>query len=121
MYIIINRATMNPDPKEKSLYIPIHRPCPVGNPYHLINTQDQAERDKVCDDYENWFNDQIVNQPEDSDFFKYIELIRKIHRENGKVYLVCFCAPKRCHGETIKRFCEEQDEKENVDGSTKST
>lgn len=72
----------------------------LGNPFKM---QTAADRDTVCDSYERYLMGQVViGNP---------GIIAELHRiarltETGDVSLVCFCAPKRCHCETIKRHVE---------------
>ena len=58
----------------------------------------------MCDKYEEWFNGKVVENDT-----KVMEELRRLYRlaiteEPNDVNLVCFCAPKRCHGDTIARF-----------------
>ena len=39
-------------------------------------------------------------------FTAELERLKKLHVEYGKLRLFCWCAPKRCHAETIKQFLE---------------
>ena len=73
----------------------IGRPSPWGNPY-AIGTN--GTRARVCDLFEEW-----VMEPEQSDLRARAKLELK-----GKD-LVCFCHPKRCHGETWLRIANEQE------------
>ena len=85
---------------KKSEYI--GRGTPLGNPFVMENDS-IAERNRVCDSYEDWFNTEIENKNED-----ILEELRRLYRIAIKEDLVlgCFCYPKRCHGETIKRFLD---------------
>jgi hypothetical protein len=78
----------------------IDRRTPVGNPYPL---DDEAERDKVCDEYENWFNTVGLKDPK---VMAYLNTMKDYLAKHGKIILLCWCSPKRCHGETIKRWLE---------------
>ena len=66
----------------------IGRPSMWGNPFPMRSEQD---RDKVCDQFEAW----VATQP------NLVARAREVLR--GKD-LVCFCAPKRCHGDTWLRI-----------------
>lgn len=71
----------------------------LGNKFIMHN---ESERDKVCDQYELWFYEQIAKQnPDVRDELRRIYLIIK---NNDKVALGCWCAPKRCHLETILNY-----------------
>ena len=73
------------------------RPSPLGNPFPM---RTEADRDRVCDEYQKWFTDNLeVLKPE----------LRKFWikgAKDGELFLGCFCAPKRCHCDTIKAFLE---------------
>lgn len=78
----------------------IGRGSPLGNPFLVVNKED---REDVYNKYEIW-----LEQNENNIEIKN-ELIRlaQIYRDNGnELTLVCFCAPKRCHGETIKKYVQ---------------
>jgi hypothetical protein len=73
----------------------------LGNPFHML---DERGRDDCCDRYEEWFNDQIEGfKPE------LLRLYEMWQRYRG-LRLFCWCAPKRCHAETIKRWLESYEE-----------
>lgn len=73
----------------------------LGNKFIMNN---ELERDKVCDEYEAWFNEQITKQNEL--VLNELRRLYKIYKKYGKLNLFCWCAPKRCHAETIKNFLE---------------
>lgn len=79
----------------------IGRPSPLGNPFYM---KDESMRDIVCDKYEDWFAD-MVNKAEPK-FMEELNRLVLLHKTNGMLTLLCYCAPKRCHGETIKRYIE---------------
>jgi len=75
----------------------------LGNPFPMSS---ESQRDEVCDKYEEYFNEQVnilKNEP-------MLKQLRVIYTQavKGNVNLGCFCAPKRCHCDTIKAFIEEQ-------------
>jgi len=70
-----------------------------GNPFPMKN-KSLEERDRVCDKY-----DERIQWS-----WKYIEPLNKLRELNikyGKLRLFCWCAPLRCHGESIKRMIED--------------
>ena len=69
------------------------RPGPWGNPFAMRN-QSQAERDRVCDAFEQWF----LAQP---------AMVARAKQELKGKHLVCWCAPLRCHCETLARVANE--------------
>lgn len=77
----------------------VDRASILGNPYFMA---DESERDKVCDEYNNWFE-----YEKDGKLKSELLRIRTILQEHGQLRLFCWCAPKRCHAETIKKWLEE--------------
>ena len=76
----------------------IGRGSPYGNPFtHLVNTQATTvvqDRDQACDEFEKW----VSSNP------KFIADVKQNLR--GK-HLVCFCKPKRCHGDYLLKIANE--------------
>ncbi|MCK5127594.1 MAG: DUF4326 domain-containing protein [candidate division Zixibacteria bacterium] len=88
------------DLKPSQIYdIYIDRRSALGNPFIL---KDESQRDLVCDKYYEWFNHKLKQKDEKVMF--NLDVLRDIHRVYGKLRLFCWCAPKRCHGETIKNY-----------------
>lgn len=79
----------------------VDRASVLGNPFHM---QNESQRDKVCDLYEAYFDEKM--QDTSSKFYKEIQRLYRILKEYGKLELFCWCAPKRCHAETIKKYLE---------------
>lgn len=77
----------------------IGRPSILGNPFEM---KAEKDRDKVIAEYREWFKIQIKENPN----FKE-ELIRlyKIALKQ-ELNLICWCAPKACHGDVIKDWIE---------------
>jgi hypothetical protein len=77
----------------------VGRPTPLGNPYVLKREED---RDAVCDAYERWFSAKIEQKDP-----AIVEALRALYARalaSGHLRLACFCAPRRCHAETIARW-----------------
>ena len=69
----------------------------MGNPF-VMKDQSDAERDRVCDEYAVW----IFGRKPDEYTDKVLHRIAE-HVSNGRqVALYCYCAPKRCHCESIR-------------------
>lgn len=77
----------------------IGRPSALGNPFYMAN---ESQRNVVCDKYEVWFKEQILNN--NPKVLAELELIKAKMNSNSPVNLQCFCAPRRCHGDTIANF-----------------
>ncbi len=84
----------------------VDRNSPLGNIFYMVN---EAQRDTVCEQYKEWFDYTVVQSKQLS---SYTELLRlqTLYRQYGRLRLFCWCAPKRCHAETIKDWLEENKE-----------
>lgn len=81
-----NKHYMSKKARHLSTYI--GRPSIWGNPFPL---RKESLRDQVCDQYEVHMAQCLLNGTITDADFKALD---------GK-YLMCFCKPKRCHGDTI--------------------
>jgi hypothetical protein len=103
---IINKHTHNLSRvKQNTVYC--GRGSALGNPYVMQNASEK-ERNRVCDVYETYFN-QKLQAKENNEFMKQLRLIWKLGKAHGTVYLECYCAPRRCHCETIAQFINSHD------------
>lgn len=76
-------------------------PIKYGNPYPM---KDESQRDKVCNDFDIHFDWEMEQNPEfKSLMYELLELAK-----TNDITLVCFCYPKRCHTEKIKKWLDEQ-------------
>tara|TARA_R110000851_G_scaffold25333_2_gene73083 strand:- start:1031 stop:1351 length:321 start_codon:yes stop_codon:yes gene_type:complete len=69
----------------------IGRGSPYGNPFVIGK---DGNRDEVCDKFEQYLMARST-------------LIRQVKTELKGKHLVCFCAPQRCHGDTLVRLANE--------------
>jgi hypothetical protein len=91
--IVVNKNR----PKRKNfIYIPIHRPYPLGNPF-IMRKDD--ERGAVIERYRNSF-DQLYST--NKNFEKAVNEIIIYLLKGDNVALECYCVPKPCHGNVIK-------------------
>ena len=86
---------------EHEWQIRVDRSSVLGNPFHMV---DESQRDKVCDKYETYFKRMVEDTS--TAFYKEIERLYAIFKKYGKLELFCWCAPKRCHAQTIKQYLE---------------
>jgi hypothetical protein len=85
----------------------IGRGSPLGNPYPITKTE---PRDKVIDEYEIYLRGKInAKDP---------VIIKALNQLNENSKLICFCSPKRCHGEVIEKLWKQKIQKENKETST---
>jgi len=73
---------------------------PLASPFHIGPGQN---RDKVLARYRAWLLEHI--EAGDPPIIKELARIKALSKE-GDVRLVCWCAPKRCHGEIIREVLE---------------
>ncbi len=66
----------------------------------------ESMRDEVCDKYEVWFSNKV--KAKDEAVMGMLSKLLKEAHEIGSITLGCYCAPKRCHADTIARYLEEQ-------------
>jgi hypothetical protein len=71
----------------------------LGNPY---SSQQFGGRDEACDLYADWLKDRISCN---STQRKAMRELYDIGRTKD-IDLICFCTPKRCHGDTIKMYLD---------------
>ena len=82
--------------------IKVDRSSILGNPFVM---RSEIERDSVCDKYELYFESKIKNKSER--FLNEILNLINIYKKYNKLRLFCWCSPKRCHAETIKKYIED--------------
>lgn len=80
----------------------IGRGSPLGNPF-IPKDKSDAERNRVCDLYEEYLIKRIENK--DAIIINELRIIQR-KSEAGHVILGCFCFPKRCHGMFIKAIID---------------
>ena len=81
----------------------VDRTSPLGNLFHM---KGEDTRDYVCYKYEVWFEDKLNVMCHQRIIVEFLRL-KVIYEQHGKLRLFCWCAPKRCHAETIKKYIEE--------------
>lgn len=100
----MNKVTIKNLRNSKPQYvwqIRVDRASILGNPYHMSH---ESQRDTVCEQYEAYFYENM--QYSNTAFYNEIMRLHEILQQYGKLELFCWCAPKRCHAETIKTFIE---------------
>ena len=95
--LVVNKYKLPVGNSHTSIYI--GRGSPFGNPF----TVDKYGRDGACDKFDMYMEEQLAsNKPNPLKSGLY-HLVDYVKHSQEPVMLVCFCAPKRCHGEAIKR------------------
>jgi len=95
MIILVNLRKIKPS---KPYDIIIDRRSVLGNPFFMNY---ENERNYVCDKYKFWFKEQIKSN---NKIKNELNRLKNILLKYGKLRLFCWCTPKRCHGETIKKY-----------------
>lgn len=102
--------------KPKYAYdVRVDRSSVLGNPYYL---KSEGERNYVCDLYqerfnkiiandEHWLEVTLISQEYRKRFIEELLRLLAIHETFGQLNLFCWCAPKRRHAETIKKFLDQ--------------
>ena len=73
----------------------------LGNRFYM---RDESERDYVCDMYRSWLFKKIIDK--DEMVCNELKRLKNIYLKYNKLNLFCWCAPKRCHAESIKYVLE---------------
>ena len=74
----------------------VDRSSPLGNPFRLMSEYD---RETICNQYRQWLEDQLKDNVDVQNAMDELYETLYIY---GKLRLFCWCAPKRCHAETIR-------------------
>lgn len=77
----------------------VGRPTALGNPFFM---RDESMRDEVCDKYEVWFKSKV--DAKDPAVMNQLRALWREGKRTGDLKLGCYCAPRRCHADTIARF-----------------
>lgn len=98
---IVNRYSLTDKDYATQRVIYCGRGSALGNPFPIL-VGELGGRDRVCDEYHTWFYDVLIVTAKSN---KQLQDIYEASLE-GDVWLECFCAPRRCHCETIKSYIE---------------
>lgn len=105
MITVVNKGTHSPT--QMDIYI--GRPSPLGNPYTHMKTRMGLAKyytptaAEAIKKYEPWLLDQLMDKKSAA----YIEFHRIVKlAQHFDIYLVCYCAPRPCHGDFIKKLIE---------------
>lgn len=80
------------------------RTSPVGNPSKMNSN---STRDDVCEDYIDYFYHNLNPDLSPPGFLKYLDKILQAAKQRD-IILGCWCAPRRCHCDTIKQYVERE-------------
>lgn len=92
-------------PTECDLYI--GRGSPLGNLFSHVPSGLASYRVSTREEAVAKYSDWLQQNREKPVVKKALEDAVALHQKHGSLNLVCFCAPKLCHGEVIKKVLEE--------------
>ena len=82
----------------------VDRSSILGNPFNMSKV---STRDVVCDKYRKYFAEVMLSDSNHAIAFqKEMNRLLALYKKHGKLRLFCWCAPKRCHAETIKAWIQ---------------
>lgn len=71
----------------------IGRPSPLGNPFCMNG---EGDRERVIAQYKEWLKDEYQRNS------SIRKMLRAMADTQEDLILICWCAPKPCHGDVIK-------------------
>lgn len=82
----------------------IGRPSPLGNPFSHLDSRSShvtrvATREEAVSRYAEWLDEKITSK--DPVVCREMNNLLRMARE-GPLKLLCYCAPKACHGDIIR-------------------
>lgn len=83
----------------------IGRPSPLGNPFGWTDAVDEdhrvSNREEAITAYESWIRSHLrTGTPR---IVSELDRLASILLDTGSLSLRCYCAPKPCHGDVIKK------------------
>jgi hypothetical protein len=105
-YVIVDHVKNEKKYPAGTILARIDRTTALGNPFYMA---DESKRDEVCDKFEEYFRNSVLeakNLPASNKndslrkAYDYLMHLRELSGK-GQLVLLCWCKPKRCHGDTI--------------------
>ena len=106
MIQVVNKRTYTGPWDETVIYV--GRPSPLGNPYtHLAGTVAQYHvptREDAVIAYATWIRLLQDGTPAKD----MLDQLVQIYRSRGRLTLVCWCSPLRCHADVLAEIVEKE-------------
>lgn len=103
MITVWNKHKGHPQPDRDTMVVEyVGRPSPLGN---IFPVSPSRSRDVAIQQYDAWLTTRLLD-PESVQSAVIRQLTRLARKED--VALVCWCAPRPCHADVIKRIIEER-------------
>lgn len=80
----------------------VGRPSVLGNPFVM---KSESDRLSVIEQYEKWITEKLEN---DEKTIKEFNRLLEKYKSDGKLTLLCWCSPKKCHADVIKKILMEK-------------
>jgi hypothetical protein len=87
----------------------VGRPTPLGNPFRL---EKEDQREEVVARYATWLEEELHRG--NREVARALEELYRRLKRQGTLTLLCFCAPRRCHGEVIAEHLKRRAEAEGL-------
>lgn len=98
MSVIVRIYNLRVQQPSHAHHVIVDRATRYGNPFIMTKVQ---TRNAVCDGFEEYM-DGLLNKG-DKRFVPLLEIAKKYR----KISLFCWCHPKRCHAETLKKYIKD--------------
>jgi len=114
---MINIININTDKTTYPNYYYIGRPSILSNPYTYLDVEKTlalfqcSDREETIEKYGEYFD---IMYGHNKEFTDIVDEIFEKYKNGEEVYLGCFCKPKTCHGDVIKKKLEERLIKEKI-------
>ena len=96
MFEVVNRSDLWGNLKANQVWV--DRKSPLGNPYPMSDKNDDQERTEVIAKYRKWLWKKMQTN---SKQLNELRRLLQLEATHGKVYLLCWCKPKPCHGDVL--------------------
>ena len=84
-------------PRNDHVQINIMRPSILSNPFYMKN---ESDRDKVVDEHYLHLKAEYAKK---GAVYQNLMRLVALYDSGRNIDLICCCAPKRCHGDNIKK------------------
>jgi len=98
MIQVVNKRSYRQTGERHEVYI--GRPSPLGNPF----TVREHGREGCIEKYGVWLRRELNTNPEVK---REMNRLYWLYKREGKLTLICWCAPLACHGDVLKQIFEE--------------
>lgn len=98
---VISKHRATPEQREAAIYI--GRGSVLGNPFK-VRPHGPHERDESIRLYREWLEARLAEG--DETIARALNAIWRRAHDDEDVLLMCFCAPRACHGDVIKALVE---------------